>query len=90
MSILWYKTELRTLAMLDSGVDLNGIQEWLIPTQYYEKTIEQSHRANSQKLKIDYKISGAHICNKKILFQNYNKRLQLIDIFYFLCLFYNV
>nr|KYP66817.1 polyprotein [Cajanus cajan] len=51
-------------ALVDSGADLNCIREGLIPTQYYEKTVQTLRVANSNKLKVKYKLSKAYICNK--------------------------
>nr|KYP53754.1 Enzymatic polyprotein [Cajanus cajan] len=51
-------------ALVDSGADLNCIREGLIPTQYYEKTVQILRAANSNRLKVKYKLSKAYICNK--------------------------
>nr|KYP44595.1 polyprotein [Cajanus cajan] len=52
------------IALVDSGADLNCLREGMIPTQYYEKTVQKVRAANSNKLKVKYKLSNAHICNK--------------------------
>lgn len=54
------------MVLVDSGVDMNWIQEEIIPTKYYEKATEQLHHASGLKLNIDYKLSNAHICNNGI------------------------
>ena len=41
-----------TIALIDSGADVNCIQEGLIPTQYYEKTLEKVTSANGSKMNI--------------------------------------
>lgn len=46
---------------------MNCIQEGLIPKKYYEKSLST---ANNAKMKIQYKLSKAHICNKGICFKN--------------------
>ena len=38
--------------LIDSGGDMNCIQEELIPTQYYEKTGQELFTANKGKLDI--------------------------------------
>jgi len=45
-----------TVALVDSGADMNCIQEGIIPTKYYEKDTEQLHHASGLKLNIDYKL----------------------------------
>ena len=54
------------IALIDSGADMNCIQEGLIPLKYYEKLSERLTRANGEKLIINYKIPNAHICNVHI------------------------
>jgi len=57
-----------TIALIDSGADVNCIQEGLIPTQYYEKTLEKVTSANGSKMNIQYKLSNAKICKGKICY----------------------
>jgi len=57
-----------TIALIDSGAVVNCIQEGLIPTQYYEKTLEKVTSANGSKMDIQYKLSNAKICKGKICY----------------------
>ena len=50
------------IALIDSGADMNCIQEGLIPLKYYEKSSERLTQANGEKI-INYKIPSVHICN---------------------------
>ena len=55
--------------MVDSGVDINCIQEGLIPSGYFEKTLQRVVGANKQALQVKYKVSNAHVCNKNICYK---------------------
>ena len=57
------------VALIDSEVDMNYIQEWLIPTQYYEKTGQELFAANKGKLDIKYKLQNVHICQNNYCFR---------------------
>ena len=57
------------VALIDSGVDRNCIQEGLIPLKYYEKSFERLTQANGEKLIINYKVPNVHICNDGICFE---------------------
>ena len=57
------------VALVDSGADINCVQEGLIPIVYFKKTLQGVVSANTQPLQIDYKISNVHICNKNICFK---------------------
>lgn len=48
--------------MIDSGADLNVIQEGLIPTRYFQKTSHSLSHAGGGSLDIKYKLSKAYIC----------------------------
>jgi hypothetical protein len=61
--------QITTIALLDSGADMNCIQEGIISTKYYEKTTEKLHQASGTRLNIEYKIPNAHICNDEICFK---------------------
>jgi hypothetical protein len=61
--------QITTIALLDSGTDMNCIQEGIILTKYYEKTTEKLHQASGTRLNIEYKIPNAHICNDGICFK---------------------
>ena len=52
--------------MIDSGVDLNCIQERLIPIVCFTKTSQKLSTASSVPLKIKYKIPEWHICKNGV------------------------
>jgi hypothetical protein len=54
------------IALIDSGADLNCIQEGIIPTKYFEKTTQSLTQAGGNKLRVNYKLSNTYICNKNI------------------------
>ena len=56
------------IALIDLGVDMNCIQEGLIPLKYYEKSSERLTQANGENLIIN-KIPNAHICHDGICFE---------------------
>ena len=60
---------LTEVALIDSGADMNCIQEGFIPLKYYEKSSERLTQANGEKLIINYKIPNVHICNDGICFE---------------------
>ncbi|BBH05339.1 Leucine-rich repeat protein kinase family protein [Prunus dulcis] len=53
--------EFTTVALLDSGADLNCIQEGLIPTKYYTKSCESLRTASGKSLQLNYEIPRAHV-----------------------------
>ena len=57
------------IASVDSGSDINCIQEGLILVKYFEQTLQTTIGANKQLLQINYKISNAHVCNKNICYK---------------------
>ena len=57
------------IALVDSGADINCIQEGLIPSGYFEKTLQRVVGANKQALQVKYKVSNAHVCNKNICYK---------------------
>ena len=57
------------ITLIDSGVDMNYLQEGLIPLKYYKKSSERLTQANGEKLIINYKIPNVHICNDRICFE---------------------
>ncbi|KAG8634081.1 hypothetical protein MANES_17G011766v8, partial [Manihot esculenta] len=61
--------KLETIDMLDSGADMNCIDQGIIPSKYFHKTKQTLSAANSTKVKIDYKIPSAHICNNGVCFK---------------------
>jgi hypothetical protein len=54
---------------VDTGADLNCIQEGLIPTKYFEKSTERLNSANGSKMHIKYEINNAHVCKDKVCFK---------------------
>ena len=65
-----YDFKITLKALIDTGAYQNCIQEGLIPTKYFEKTTEGLRGANSNRLKINYKLSKVHVCNDEICFLN--------------------
>ena len=57
------------IAMIDSGADMNYIQEGLIPSKYFEKYTERLVFANGSRLKIKYELNNAHVCHDNICFK---------------------
>ncbi|GAV76274.1 hypothetical protein CFOL_v3_19749, partial [Cephalotus follicularis] len=51
---------------VDSGAQVNCIQEELIPKKLFEKTEQKLSTANGENLRVKFKISGVHICNGNI------------------------
>ena len=61
--------EIETIALIDSGADLNCIQEGLIPTKYYKKTSERLSSTNGSQMQIKYKLPSAHVCQDNVCFK---------------------
>ena len=57
------------IALVDSGADINCIQEWLIPSEYFEKTLLRVVGANKQALGVEFKVSNVHVCNKNVCYK---------------------
>ena len=55
--------------MIDSGVDMNCIQEGLIPPNYFEKSIERLVSVNGTQMKIKYELNNAHVCHGNVCFK---------------------
>ena len=66
-----YDFKITLKALIDIGADQNCIQEGLIPTKYFEKTIDGLRGANNNGLKNNYKSSKVHVCNHEICFVNF-------------------
>ena len=60
--------QVEVIVLVDTGADLNCIQEGLIPTKYFEKSNETLNSANDSKMHIKYEINNAHICKDKVCF----------------------
>ena len=54
------------IVLMDSGGDLNCIQEGLIPMTYFVKTSQRLSTASNVPLKVQYKIPKGHICKNGI------------------------
>ena len=57
------------IAMIDSGSDINCIQEGLIPSKYFEKSTERLVSANGSQMKIKYELNNAHVCHDNVCFK---------------------
>ncbi|XLU74983.1 hypothetical protein S245_034036, partial [Arachis hypogaea] len=55
-----------TIALFDSGADSNCIREGLVPTKYFEKTIERLCSITGERLSINFKISNVFIEKENI------------------------
>jgi hypothetical protein len=54
------------VALIDSGADLNVIQEGIIPTKYFVKTTQGLTQASGSKLQVNFKLENAYICKNDI------------------------
>ncbi|KAL4198759.1 hypothetical protein AMTRI_Chr03g141690 [Amborella trichopoda] len=52
-----------TSALIDSGADLNCIDEGLVPSKYFDKTTQILNTADGSRLFINYKLSNDSVCN---------------------------
>ena len=57
------------IAMIDSSTNMNYIQEGLIPSKYFEKSIERLVFANGSRMKIKYELNNAHVCHDNVYFK---------------------
>ena len=57
------------IVMIDSGADMNYIQEGLIPSKYFEKSTERLVYANGIQMKIKYELNNAHVCHDNVCFK---------------------
>ncbi|GAV76040.1 hypothetical protein CFOL_v3_19515, partial [Cephalotus follicularis] len=55
--------KLQIIALIDSGTQINCIQEGLVPTKYFEKTKQRLSTANGENLSVKFEIPNVHICN---------------------------
>ena len=62
MLLLW-------LTLIDSGADMDWIQEGIVPSKYYEKSTEKLFSANGTQMKIKYEINTAHVCHENVCFK---------------------
>jgi hypothetical protein len=56
------------IALFDTGVDLNCIQEGLVPSKYFEKFTEKLSYANGNKMQINFELNNAHVCQHNVCF----------------------
>ena len=61
--------EFKVIALIDSGADLNCIQEGIIPSKYFKKTRERLTSASGGKMQIKFKIPKAHVCQDNTCFK---------------------
>ena len=85
--------EFEVIALIDSGADLNCIQEGIIPSRYFKKSKERLASASGGRMQIDYSIPQAEVCQggisfmtKFVLVKNMTDRVILGNPF--LCLLY--
>ena len=85
--------EFEVLALIDSGADLNCIQEGIIPSRYFKKSKERLTSASGGRMQIDFSIPQAEVCQggisfmtKFVLVKNMTDRVILGNPF--LCLLY--
>jgi hypothetical protein len=56
------------IALIDYGADLNCIQEWLIPSKYFEKSTQKLNSASGTKMQINHELDNIHVCQSNICF----------------------
>jgi hypothetical protein len=54
--------------LINTGANLNCIQEGLIPSKYFEKSTEKLSSAGGTKLQIDYELTNVHVCQNNVCF----------------------
>jgi hypothetical protein len=54
------------IALIDSGSDMNCIQEGLIPSKYFEKSTERLNSASGDSLHIKYELNEAYVCQNDV------------------------
>ena len=57
------------IAMIDSSVDINCIQEGLIPSKYFQKSTERLVSANGSQMNIKYELNNAHVFHDNVCFK---------------------
>ncbi|GAV92028.1 hypothetical protein CFOL_v3_35412 [Cephalotus follicularis] len=77
--------KLQTIALIDSGAQMNCIQEGLIPTKFFEKTKQKLSTANGENLSVKFKIPDVHICNDAICIKQTFILVKDLDIGIILC-----
>jgi hypothetical protein len=56
------------ITLIDSGVDLNCIQEGLIPSKYFEKSTQKLNSASGTKMQINHELDNIHVCQNNVCF----------------------
>jgi hypothetical protein len=54
--------------LINSGADLNCIQEGLIPRKYFEKSNQRLNSATGTKLQINYELNNVHVYQDGVYF----------------------
>ena len=57
------------ITMIDSSVDMNYIQEGLIPSKYFKKSTERLVSANGTQMKIKFELNNTHVCHDHVCFK---------------------
>jgi hypothetical protein len=60
--------DFNVIALIDSGADLNCIQEGLIPRKYFEKSNQRLNSATGTKLQINYELNNVHVYQDGVYF----------------------
>lgn len=61
---------LNKVALFDTGADSNCIVKGLVPTRYLQKSTSRLYSATGEKMRIDYQLRKAHVCNNGICLIN--------------------
>ena len=61
--------EFEVVALIDSGANLNCIQEGIIPCKYFRKTKERLTSASGGRMQIEFKILKPHVCQDNAYFK---------------------
>ena len=61
--------EFEVIALIDSGADLNCIQEGIIPSKYFKKSRERLTSASGGRMQIEFKLPKAHIYQDNMCFK---------------------
>jgi hypothetical protein len=56
------------IALIVTGANLNCIQEGLIPSKYFEKSMEKHSFASENKLQINFELDNVHVCQHNVCF----------------------
>jgi hypothetical protein len=56
------------IALIDSGTDLNCIQEGLILSKYFENSTQKLNYATGTKLQINYELNNVYVCQNNVYF----------------------